>query len=136
MCIRLWNRTDFNFNINHLGSCDHCLFHLNHKLFRIVLNQKLLLKKLNAISFYQKLTSHNPFCSRLVVHVKNKTVDDPMAIGKYSNANMIRATYNHQLQEEIYRILVHRMQHNNKVLSEKIHTQKKITNEKLRIIES
>lgn len=67
----------------------------------------------------ERLTLRNLFYSRLDVRVESKTVDGPMATDKCSTVNMIHAMYNRRLQEGIYPILVHRMQHNNKVLSVK-----------------
>lgn len=65
----------------------------------------------------ESLTLRNQFYSRLGARAKSKTVDGPMATGKCNIVNMIHAMYSLQLQEDIDRILVHRMQHNNKVLS-------------------
>lgn len=64
------------------------------------------------------LTLRNPFYNRLDARAKNKTVVDPMATNKYNIANTIHAMYSLRLQEDICQILVHRMQHNNKVPSE------------------
>lgn len=64
------------------------------------------------------LTLRNPFYNKLDALAKNKTVVDPMATNKYNIANTIHAMYSRRLQEDICPILVHRMQHNNKVPSE------------------
>lgn len=71
------------------------------------------------------LTLRNQFYSKLGARVKSKTVEGPMATSKCNIVNMIHAMYSLQLQEDIDRILVHRMQHNNKVLSVKNKTRRK-----------
>lgn len=63
------------------------------------------------------LTLRNPFYSRLGARAENRTADGPTGTGKCSIVNMIHAMYSHRLREGIYLILVHRMQHNSKVLS-------------------
>lgn len=65
------------------------------------------------------LTWHSQFYSRLVVHAESMTAGDPTAIDTHSIADRIHATYIRRLQVNIYRKLVHRMQHTNEALSEK-----------------
>lgn len=91
--------------------------HVSFVCLSVFLFVWLVSVNINSILEATTLTLHNRFDSRPAAHAKNTMAADPTAISKCNTVNMSHATYSRQPPANIDPILVHRMQHSNKVPS-------------------